>query len=40
MVEEKEKKTYGWNELREKRNNIKKKNLNWEMLPQYFHNKF
>ena len=36
---EKKKKTYGWNEGWEMRNNIKNKK-SWEMLPQYFHNKF
>ena len=38
--EKKKRKTYGWNEGLERRNNIMNKNPNWEMLPQYFHNKF
>ena len=40
-VEEKKKKkkTYGWNEGWERRNYIKNEKPNWEMLPQYFHNK-
>ena len=39
--EKKRNEAYGWNEMRERRNNIKnKKNPNWEILPQYFHNKF
>lgn len=36
----KKKKAHGWNEMREKRNNINIKNPNWEILPQYFYNKF
>ena len=35
----KRRKTYGWNEAWERRNNIKNEK-SWEILPQYFHNKF
>ena len=31
--EERKKKAHGWNEMREKRNNINIKNPNWEILP-------
>ena len=36
---EKKMKRMDENEMKERKNNIKK-NPNWEMLPQYFYNKF
>ena len=31
---------HGWKWNERKKNNIKIKNPNWKILPQYFHNKF